>query len=545
MPGLLPRIEPENEYYWTAGQDGAIKIQKCSDCGKLRHTAVPICRECRSMEFEYAPMSGKGYVLGYTINYQQWLPNMPPPYVIVIVGLVEDLGIRITSNLEDVDYDDLEVGMAVEAFFEQAEDVWLPKFRPTGETALAAEQLPHDDYCPFLRAPVSTKRYEHDSVFTGLGFSQVGRRLMRDPLSLAVEASLAAIEDAGLSIEDIDGLSSYPGMGGYGGGFSEGGPYALEEALRIHPTWHNGGMETPGQAGSIVAAMLAVSAGLCKHVLCFRTVWETTHPARGGSVPSADGRVPSSMGERSAYGAMSAGNWIAMNASNYFKRYGGDRTVLGRVATNNRAMAARNPRAIYKDPMSMDDYFNARMVSTPFGLYDCDVPCDGSVAIIVSAKDAAKDTKHKPVHIEAVGTQIIEPVSWDQGTLSHEPQLLGQALHMWTRTDLTQADVDTVQLYDGFSFNCLSWLESLGFCGIGEATDFIGDGSILALDGALPMNTNGGQLSGGRLHGYGFIAEAIEQLRGEAGERQVKDAKVAVCSTGGGVPSSAWLLRGE
>lgn len=545
MHGPLPRLEPETSYFWTSGEDGALKIQKCTACGTLRHPATPICRACRSMEFEYAPVSGKGYVLGYTINYQQWLPDMTPPYVIVIVGLAEDLGIRLTSNLEDVEFDAIEVGMAVEVFFDHADNVWLPKFRPSGQTALSVDQLPHDDYRPFVRPPVSTKRYEHDCAFSGVGFSQVGRRLMRDPLSLAVEACLAAIEDAGLSSEDIDGLATYPGGGGYAGGFSEGGVYAIEEALRIRPVWHNGVMETPGQAGSIVSAMLAVSAGLCKHVLCFRTVWETTMPARGGMVGSADGRVPSAMAERSSYGAMSAANWIGMNASNYFKRYGGDREVLGRIATNNRAMAARNARAIYKDPMSMDDYFNARMVTTPFGLFDCDVPCDGSVAIIVSAKDVAKDMKHKPVLIEAVGTQIIEPVSWDQGTITHEPQLLGQALHMWTRTDLTPADVDMVQLYDGFSFNCLSWLESLGFCGIGEASDFIGDGSILALDGSLPLNTNGGQLSGGRLHGFGFIAEAIEQLRGQAGARQVAEAKVAVCSTGGGVPSSAWLLRGD
>jgi acetyl-CoA acetyltransferase/uncharacterized OB-fold protein len=541
MHGPLPRLEPENEYFWTSGADGELRIQRCTSCGQLRHPATPICRSCRSMEFEHAVVSGKGYVLGYTINYQQWLPDMVPPYVVVVVGLAEDLGIRITANLEDVELDAVEVGMAVEVLFEHAEDVWLPKFRPSGEPALA--ELPEDDYRVFVRPPASTKRYEHDCAFTGVGFSQVGRRLMRDPLSLAVDACLAAIEDAGLAVEDIDGLATYPGGSGYAGGFSEGGVYAIEEALRIRPTWHNGVMETPGQAGSIVSAMLAVSAGLCKHVLCFRTVWETTHPARGGSVPAADGRVPSSMAERASYGAMSAANWIGMNASNYFKRYGADRSVLGRIATNNRAMAARNPRAIYKEPMTMDDYFAARMVTTPFGLYDCDVPCDGSVAIIVSAVDAAKDLKHTPVLIESVGTQIIEPVSWDQGTLSHEPQLLGQAMHMWTRTDLTPADVDMAQLYDGFSFNCLSWLESLGFCGMGEATDFIGDGSVLALDGALPLNTNGGQLSGGRLHGFGFLAEGIEQLRWEAGERQVEGAQVAVCSTGGGVPSSAWLLR--
>ena len=183
------------------------------------------------------------------------------------------------------------------------------------------------------------------------------------------------------------------------------------------------------------------------------------------------------------------------------------------------------------------------MITTPFGLYDCDVPCDGAVAIIVSAAETAGDLRIAPVRIEAVGTQITERISWDNGTISHEPQLMGPSAHLWSRTSLTQDDVDLALLYDGFSFNCLSWLEALGFCGMGEASDFIGDGSRIALGGELPLNPHGGQLSAGRTHGFGFVAEAIHQLRGEAGARQVAGAKVAAVSTGGGVPSSAWLLR--
>src|SRR5690606_38958704 len=116
-------------------------------------------------------------------------------------------------------------------------------------------------------------------AITGVGSSRIGRRLMVDPLALAVDACTAAVADAGLTMDDIDGLSTYPGAGGMDGGHSEGGTYALEEALRLRPTWHHGGHELPGQAGAIVAAMLAVSAGLCRHVLCVRTVWESTSAA--------------------------------------------------------------------------------------------------------------------------------------------------------------------------------------------------------------------------------------------------------------------------
>jgi len=545
MHGPLPRLTPENKDFWTCGADNELRIQRCTSCGTLRHPQGPRCRECRSAEFDYAAVSGRGTVLGVTINAQQWLPDMTPPYVICIVGLEEDPRVRITSNLIECDLDAAHVGLAVEVVFSQIDDVWLPYFRPIPHAA--PQQLPAEDaYEVYLRTPVSSKRFEHDVVLSGLGYSEIGRRLNRDPLSLTADAALAAIADAGLRPEDIDGLATYPGAGGYAHGFSEGGVAALEEALRLRPTWHAGGDETPGQAGAIVAAMLAVSAGLCRHVLCFRTVWESSFPLRGGAVPAADGRVSGAFLEyRAPFGAMSAANWIGMNASNYMARYGASREVLGRIAVNARTNAGRNDRAIYRDPFTLDDYFDARIVTTPFGLYDCDVPCDGAIAIIVSAAETAKDLAIKPVYVEAVGTQIIEPISWDQGTLSHEPQLLGPARHLWSRTHLTHDDVDLALLYDGFSFNCLSWIESLGFCGFGEATDFIGDGTTIALDGSLPLNPHGGQLSGGRTHGFGFLAEAMEQLRGTAGVRQVKNAKVAVASTGGGVPSSAWLLRSQ
>jgi acetyl-CoA acetyltransferase len=176
-------------------------------------------------------------------------------------------------------------------------------------------------------------------------------------------------------------------------------------------------------------------------------------------------------------------------------------------------------------------------------LYDCDVPCDGAIAVIVSAVDVAKDMPKPPVLFEAVGTQIIERTDWDQTTMTHEPQVLGQSAHLWTRTSLRPKDVDVAELYDGFSFNCLSWLEALGFCGIGEAKDFLDGGKAIARDAVIPLNTHGGQLSHGRTHGMGLIHEAVTQLRGEAGERQVADARVAVVSSGGLTPSGALLLR--
>lgn len=240
---------------------------------------------------------------------------------------------------------------------------------------------------------------------------------------------------------------------------------------------------------------------------------------------------------------MSAANWIGANANQYLHRYGSTREMLGMIAINGRANAARNPAAIYRDPMTMDDYLSARPITSPFGLFDCDVPCDAPIAVVVSDASVAGDLPHSAIRIESVGTQILERVSWDQGTITHEPQVLGQAAHLWSRSGLQRSDVDLALLYDGFTFNAVSWLEALGFCGFGEAQDWMDDGRRIALDGELPVNPHGGQLSEGRTHGFGFLYEAMKQLRDQAGDRQVVDARTAVVTTGGGTPSGVLLLQ--
>lgn len=532
----LPELTPATEWFWTSGADGVLRIQGCDDCGTLVHPPVPICPSCRSRSWKPTEVSGRGTVAGYTINAHQWLPGFEPPYVIAVIALAEDATVRLTTNIVGCEPDAVHIGQEVAVRFEQHDDVWLPLFEPTGPTLPNPVPEPQR---PVPRPPVSDDRFEHDVVLSGIGRSAVGRRLLVDPLSLTVDACLAAVADAGLTLDDIDGLSTYPGPTGMG--MSEGGVTAVEEALRLRPTWINGGMELPGQGGAVVAAMLAVASGLCRHVLCFRTVWESSFAALG--LRGGGGRAPGSMAWRLPYGAMSAANWIGMNANQYLHRYGATREMLGYIALNGRANAARNPAAIYRDPLTMDDYMTARPISSPFGLYDCDVPCDGAVAVIVSDASVAGDLPHPAIRVDAVGTQIIERVSWDEDTLTHEPQVLGQAAHLWTRTSLRPNDVDLALVYDGFTFNAISWLEGLGFCGFGEAQDWLEEGRRIALDGALPVNPHGGQLSEGRLHGFGFLYEAVTQLRHDAGDRQVADARTAVVTTGGGTPSGVFLLQ--
>jgi acetyl-CoA acetyltransferase/uncharacterized OB-fold protein len=540
----LPQLTPFNQWFWTSGADGHLRIQGCNDCQQLVHPPVPICPSCRSRSVEPRVVSGRGTIVGFTVNQHQWLPgfDLDPPYVIANVALADGPSVHLTTNIVGCAPDDVAIGQLVEVQFEQHEDVWLPLFTLTG--ALDQVDRVPEPQRPVARPPVSSDRFEHRSVLSGIGRSALGRRLMVDPLSLAVDACLAAVADAGLSLDDIDGLSTYPGQAGVG--MSEGGVIAVEEALRLRPTWFNGGGELPGPGGAVVAAMQAVANGLCRHVLVFRTVWEATFARLGigaGATGFAGGRVSGPLQEwRAPFGAMSASNWIGMNANQYFHRYGATRELLGWIALNGRANAALNPAAIYRDPMTMDDYMSARPITSPFGLYDCDVPCDGSIAVVVSAVDTAADLPHPAVGIEAVGTQIIERASWDQDTVTHEPQVLGQSAHLWTRTDLRPADVDLALVYDGFTFNAISWLEGLGFCGIGEARDWLDGGKRIALDGDLPVNPHGGQLSEGRTHGFGFLYEAVTQLRGDAGDRQVRDAETAVVTSGGGTPSGVLLL---
>jgi acetyl-CoA acetyltransferase len=319
----------------------------------------------------------------------------------------------------------------------------------------------------------------------------------------------------------------------------------LEEALRIRPTWFGSGLETSGQTGAVVNAMLAVHAGLARHVLCVRGVWESTFQAmeRSGQIRSGGGsRVSGEMEWRLPYGAFSAANWIGMMANRHMQTFGTTREQLGAIAVNARRNAMRNPSAVYRDPITLDDYLGARMITTPFGLYDCDVPCDGAVAVVVSHVDTVADLAGPIVGVEAVGTAIGERISWDQGTLLHEPVLEGAARHIWARTDLKPSDIDVIELYDGFTFNCLSWLEMLGFCGIGEGGPFVEGGHRIALDGELPLNTHGGQLSAGRTHGWGFLHEACTQVRGEGGDRQVAGAEVALFTAGGGHPGGVMIL---
>ena len=546
-----PKVTPLNEHWWTGGADGHLHMQRCRDDGTWIHPPAPVCPTCLHRNIEIATLAGTGAIHAVTVNHQPWNPTMPTPYVIALVEL--DEGPRVLSNITDVEPEDVAIGMRVEVHFEQVPagrwTVHLPLFRPVTESAGTSSTTVVEP-APAPRVSRARDIGERAAIFAGTGISQVGRGLERDPMDLTIEACLRAIEDAGLTREDIDGLSTYPGEQGGPASFAGPGTPAVQDALRLQVDWHGGGPEGPAQMGAIINAIMAVSTGLARNVLVYRTVTEASGKKGGEGGGATAAASPRGVGGWLSwllpYAAYSAANWAALYASRHMHEFGTTREQLGALAVNARANAAKNPNAIYTDPMTLEDYLDVRMISTPLCLYDCDAPTDGATAFVISHRDAAADLPNPAVHVNAVGSGLYGRPSWDQWEDLTTMAARDAAASLWARTDLTPADVDVAQLYDGFSIINLVWLEALGFCGRGEGGAFIEGGARIGLDGELPLNTGGGQLSGGRLHGFGLVHEAVMQLRGQADDRQVTDPEVAVVANGGGNLAGAMLLtRGD
>ena len=385
-------------------------------------------------------------------------------------------------------------------------------------------------------------RFEDDVIISGIGQSDVGRRLDRSPMSLTLDAISAAAADAGLALDDLDAIATYPGGGtSLGPGFAGPSLADVYDALGIAPQLIMGGFEGPAQLGPILHGSLAISAGLARHVVVYRTVTEGS--ARSAARVAAPGQSGSELGQWiAAFGGGPAPIGFAMLARRHFFEYGTTREQLAQIALTARRHAALYPQAILRDPLSLSDYLSARMIADPLCLHDCDIHCDGSTAVVLSHVDYAPDSASPPVHLEALGVAPAARADY----VHHDELHPGQraADQMWRRTTVRPSDVDVAGLYDGFSILALLWLEALGFCGPGEGGPFVEGGSRISLGGQLPINTNGGQLSGGRLHGLGFVHEMCLQLRGAAGDRQVHSAGIAAVSVGALPYVGCMLLRG-
>ena len=386
-------------------------------------------------------------------------------------------------------------------------------------------------------------RAEDAAIIAGIAQSKVSRGVPTDPLQLTVDSCLRAIQDAGLDPGAIDGISAQPGLVLELPGMSPVQIGDLRDALGLNLTWFTAAREGPGHLISIVNACAAIAAGLATNVLCFRTVAESS-----GRLGRAEGVTTTSsttlLGREQYYvplGGSSAANLAAVLTRRYMFEYGLTREQLALIPISQRHNAALNPNAIYQDPLDLDTYMHARTISSPLCLYDCDVPIDGSVAFVVSQRQRQFDLGHPAIGIAAIGCALRDANSWTQRRDFLSMAANDAAAMMWGRTSLKPADLDFAQLYDGFSIFPILWMESLGLVGRGEAGAYLEDGRH-RLSGRLPMNTSGGQLSAGRLHGLGLLYEACVQLRDEAGERQRVGAEVGVVATGGGPIGGCLLL---
>jgi acetyl-CoA acetyltransferase len=387
---------------------------------------------------------------------------------------------------------------------------------------------------------------ERGAAISGVGMSAVGRRLGRTAIELTIDAIFEALDHAGLTVDEIDGLYTSPGMSETPGM----APVPLREiknALGLRLNWFASIQEGPSTMSAIMNPAMAVATGQARHVLCFRTAYQ--HGAREQilAAPRPEGapalRWNGWQSWTYPFNGLSPIHSHSMLTMLRMHRYGLTREQLGAVVLNARRNAQLNPRAVYRDPMTMEDYLSSRMIADPLCLYDCDAPIDSSTAIIVSRLDAARDLRKPPLRFEAMSGALYGKDSWDQFDDLTTMAARDAGGHLWSRTDLKPADIDLANLYDGFSIQPLIWLEALGFCGIGESGAFVEGGERIALDGELPLNTGGGQLSAGRLHGFGLLRESCLQLWGEGGDRQVPgDPQVALTAVGGGALGGCLIL---
>jgi acetyl-CoA acetyltransferase len=388
--------------------------------------------------------------------------------------------------------------------------------------------------------------HRDQTAIIGIGQTDYSRDSGRSDLTLAMQASMAAIEDAGLTRHDIDGIVRCD--------MDLVKPQDLMHGLRLDNVgfWAEVSPGGVAPAGMIGAAVSAVVSGMAKHVLVWRSLNGRSGRRYGQAPPS--GVVERVGGSGSydeffgPYGMNTAGHPFAMIAQRHMIEYGTTEKQLGAipVACRNRALA--NPRAqMYGRPLSLDDYLAARWIARPLRLNDFCLETDGAAAVIVSAVERAHDRPKPPALIRAVAQATphapqpanMFPVLWRESITDGSAQAVAKALYR--RAGMGPEDIDVAQLYDCFSITVLLQLEDYGFCAKGEGGPFAASGAI-ELGGRLPINTGGGHLSEGYIHGMGHIVEGVKQIRGES-TSQVPGAETCLVTSTALPPGSALILR--
>ena len=380
------------------------------------------------------------------------------------------------------------------------------------------------------------------AVIAGVGVTEFSRDSGRSELRLACDAILAALQDAGLTPEDVDGLATFTlDNTGESEVFRAIGGKELKFFSRVH---YGGG----GACAPLLLASMAVRTGVADTVVVYRAMNERSEYRFGtGEIkrPAVVSTETALMGLHTVHGLRTAAAYIAIPMRRYMHEYAATEEDFGRIVVSIRDFAATNPNAwFYGKPITLEDYLSSRMIADPLRLFDCCQQSDGAVAMVVTASERARDLKAKPVEIRAAAQGACDDqllmTSYYRPDITSFSECRLVARQLYEKSGLTPDDIDAAILYDHFSPTILPQLEAFGFCGRGEAKGFVRDGAI-ARGGRLPVNTNGGQIAEAYIHGMNGIAEAVRQLRGEAAN-QVKEAENILVSSGSGVPTSAVIL---
>jgi acetyl-CoA acetyltransferase len=385
---------------------------------------------------------------------------------------------------------------------------------------------------------MSGHSFRDRTAIVGVGATPYSKNSGVSTLTLALRAIAAALDDAGLTIADVDGLACHR--------VGDSVPASIvaesigQRDVHYFLDQFGGGSTSHAIVGS---AANAVVAGQAECVVCWRAVNARSEFRMGGT-----GRPPPDQLEfqyQVPYGYATPPQQFAMVAREYMDNYGATAEDFGAVAIAQRCYAQRNERALMRAPLTMDDYLASRWIVEPLRLYDCCLETDAAVAVVVTTTERSRDLARRPVTVTAAG--------WGSGhTLfsNRRPDLgisgaAAASRRLWSQAGLGPGDVDVAELYDAFTPLVLIALEDYGFCAKGESGPFVRSGGT-ALTGTLPVNTHGGHLSEGYVHGLNHLAEAVHQLRGDCGERQVAGAEVALSTGQGGYvvgTTSALVLK--
>lgn len=379
------------------------------------------------------------------------------------------------------------------------------------------------------------------TAIVGIGATEFSKDSGRSELRLAAEACLDAIKDAGLSPSDVDGLVTFTQ--------DANSEIAVARELGIAGLRFFSRVDYGGGAacGTVAHAAMAVATGQAEVVVCYRAFNERSGHRFGQAARSGNSGTSAGLefSWHLPYGFATPAAWVAMQAQRYAFEYGAASEDFGRVAVAMRRHAATNPKAwFYQRPITLEEHQASRWVVEPLHLLDCCQESDGAVAIVVTSAERARDLAQPPALIQAAaqgsGPDQMMMFSYYSGDIASLPAMGLVGEQLWGTSGLRPQDIQTAILYDHFTPFVLIQLEELGFCGRGEAKEFIKDGEI-ELGGRLPLNPHGGQLGEAYIHGMNGIAEGVRQVRGTS-VNQVPDVENVLVTAGTGVPTSGLIL---